>query len=199
VRATYFGPVTDRNRRRIDRSSAARDHHGGAGSPMSEWTPTTCMRCAVGCGHLQQGYTNNYGLDTVRGDASHPVNRGLACQRGVSETADPRRGLADAAPRQGGRHPRPHELGDGDRDGRLAYRGRAGRNEGRRRGAGKRPADERGGVRAGEARAGRLRHPVLRRQHHPLYGLGRHRLLPGVRGATRRRRPTRTSPTPRPT
>ncbi|WP_200531794.1 assimilatory nitrate reductase NasA [Halorubrum sp. LN27] len=56
---------------------------------MSEWTPTTCMRCAVGCGHLQQGYTNNYGLDTVRGDASHPVNRGLACHRGVSETADP--------------------------------------------------------------------------------------------------------------
>jgi len=56
---------------------------------MSDWTPTTCMRCAVGCGHLQQGYTNNYGLDTVRGDASHPVNRGLACQRGVSETADP--------------------------------------------------------------------------------------------------------------
>ncbi|MFC6889773.1 assimilatory nitrate reductase NasA [Halorubrum trueperi] len=56
---------------------------------MSEWTPTTCMRCAVGCGHLQQGYTNNYGLDTVRGDASHPVNRGLACQRGIRETADP--------------------------------------------------------------------------------------------------------------
>jgi assimilatory nitrate reductase catalytic subunit len=56
---------------------------------MSEWTPTTCMRCAVGCGHLQQGVDNGYGLDTVRGDASHPVNRGLACQRGVTETADP--------------------------------------------------------------------------------------------------------------
>ena len=55
---------------------------------MSEWTPTTCMRCAVGCGHLQQGYTNHYGLDTVRGDATHPVNRGLACQRGIDETAD---------------------------------------------------------------------------------------------------------------
>ncbi|GAB3698459.1 assimilatory nitrate reductase NasA [Halorubrum pallidum] len=56
---------------------------------MSEWTPTTCMRCAVGCGHLQRGYANNYGLDTVRGDATHPVNRGLACQRGVDETANP--------------------------------------------------------------------------------------------------------------
>ena len=56
---------------------------------MSEWTPTTCMRCAVGCGHLQQGVDNGYGLDTVRGDANHPVNRGLACQRGVTETADP--------------------------------------------------------------------------------------------------------------
>ncbi|AUV80704.1 nitrate reductase [Salinigranum rubrum] len=56
---------------------------------MSEWTPTTCMRCAVGCGHLQQGVDSGYGLDTVRGDANHPVNRGLACQRGVRETADP--------------------------------------------------------------------------------------------------------------
>ncbi|MFA1612378.1 assimilatory nitrate reductase NasA [Halobellus rubicundus] len=56
---------------------------------MTEWTPTTCMRCAVGCGHLQQSVDNGYGLDTVRGDANHPVNRGLACQRGVRETADP--------------------------------------------------------------------------------------------------------------
>jgi len=56
---------------------------------MSGWTPTTCMRCAVGCGHLQKGVDNGYGLDTVRGDADHPVSRGLACQRGVDETADP--------------------------------------------------------------------------------------------------------------
>ncbi len=47
------------------------------------------MRCAVGCGHVQRGVDVGYGLDTVRGDAMHPVNRGLACQRGVSETADP--------------------------------------------------------------------------------------------------------------
>ena len=47
------------------------------------------MRCAVGCGHLQKGVDNGYGLDTVRGDATHPVNRGLACQRGIDETADP--------------------------------------------------------------------------------------------------------------
>jgi assimilatory nitrate reductase catalytic subunit len=47
------------------------------------------MRCAVGCGHLQQGVDVGYGIDTVRGDANHPVNRGLACQRGVRETADP--------------------------------------------------------------------------------------------------------------
>jgi len=56
---------------------------------MTEWTPTTCMRCAVGCGHLQQGVDVGYGIDTVRGDANHPVNRGLACQRGIDETADP--------------------------------------------------------------------------------------------------------------
>ncbi len=47
------------------------------------------MRCAVGCGHLQKGVDNGYGLDTVRGDANHPVSRGLACQRGINETADP--------------------------------------------------------------------------------------------------------------
>ena len=56
---------------------------------MSDWVPTTCMRCAVGCGHLQRGADVGYGIDTVRGDATHPVNQGLACQRGVSESADP--------------------------------------------------------------------------------------------------------------
>ena len=56
---------------------------------MTEWTPTTCMRCAVGCGHLQKSVDSGYGIDTVRGDASHPVSRGLACQRGINESADP--------------------------------------------------------------------------------------------------------------
>ena len=56
---------------------------------MSDPVPTTCMRCAVGCGHITQGADLGYGLDTVRGDAAHPVSRGLACGRGVSETADP--------------------------------------------------------------------------------------------------------------
>jgi assimilatory nitrate reductase catalytic subunit len=56
---------------------------------MSDWVPTTCMRCAVGCGHLQRGADIGNGIDVVRGDAAHPVNQGLACQRGVRETADP--------------------------------------------------------------------------------------------------------------
>ena len=47
------------------------------------------MRCAVGCGHLQKGVDSGYGIDTVRGDANHPVSRGLACQRGIDESADP--------------------------------------------------------------------------------------------------------------
>ncbi|SEJ24646.1 assimilatory nitrate reductase (ferredoxin) precursor [Halohasta litchfieldiae] len=47
------------------------------------------MRCAVGCGHVTHGVDQGYGLDTVRGDAAHPVSRGLACGRGISETADP--------------------------------------------------------------------------------------------------------------
>lgn len=56
---------------------------------MSDWIPTTCMRCAVGCGHLQRGADVGNGIDTVRGDAAHPVNQGLACQRGISESQDP--------------------------------------------------------------------------------------------------------------
>ena len=56
---------------------------------MTEQVPTTCVRCAVGCGHVQQAVDRGYGLDLVRGDPAHPVNRGLACQRGVEETADP--------------------------------------------------------------------------------------------------------------
>jgi assimilatory nitrate reductase catalytic subunit len=47
------------------------------------------MRCAVGCGHVQRGADVGYGLAMVRGDASHPVNRGLACGRGINETVDP--------------------------------------------------------------------------------------------------------------
>ncbi|WP_089698868.1 assimilatory nitrate reductase NasA [Halogranum gelatinilyticum] len=47
------------------------------------------MRCAVGCGHIHQGADIGDGLDLVRGDAAHPVNRGLACGRGISETSDP--------------------------------------------------------------------------------------------------------------
>ncbi|MDG5760407.1 assimilatory nitrate reductase NasA [Natronococcus sp. A-GB1] len=56
---------------------------------MTELVPTTCMRCAVGCGHVQQAVDRGYGLESVRGDAAHPVSNGLACQRGISESADP--------------------------------------------------------------------------------------------------------------
>jgi assimilatory nitrate reductase catalytic subunit len=56
---------------------------------MSEWVQTTCMRCAVGCGHVQRGVDTGYGIDSVRGDPKHPVSRGLACQRGTEESADP--------------------------------------------------------------------------------------------------------------
>ena len=47
------------------------------------------MRCAVGCGHVTRGVDVGYGIDAVRGDAAHPVNRGLACNRGISETESP--------------------------------------------------------------------------------------------------------------
>nr|CAF19042.1 nitrate reductase [Haloferax mediterranei] len=56
---------------------------------VTKQVPTTCMRCAVGCGHVHLGSENAYGLETVRGDPSHPVNNGLACGRGIRESADP--------------------------------------------------------------------------------------------------------------
>jgi len=56
---------------------------------VSDWVPTTCMRCAVGCGHVYRGVDIGVGVDTVRGDTAHPVSRGMACARGIRETKDP--------------------------------------------------------------------------------------------------------------
>jgi len=47
------------------------------------------MRCAVGCGLRQQPADQGDGLETVRGDPAHPISQGLACRRGIRETADP--------------------------------------------------------------------------------------------------------------
>ncbi|MFC5970845.1 assimilatory nitrate reductase NasA [Halomarina salina] len=57
---------------------------------MTDPVPTTCMRCAVGCGHLQHTADVGQAIDVVSGDVSHPVSRGLACQRGIDESANPK-------------------------------------------------------------------------------------------------------------
>ncbi|WP_418285198.1 assimilatory nitrate reductase NasA [Halorubrum sp. DTA46] len=56
---------------------------------MSDRNPTTCMRCAVGCGYRQRGTDDGRGNVDVRGDEAHPTNRGATCSRGVRETVDP--------------------------------------------------------------------------------------------------------------
>ncbi len=56
---------------------------------MTEETPTTCMRCAVGCGYLQGEADDDDDIVDVRGDPDHPTNGGLKCQRGVKETVSP--------------------------------------------------------------------------------------------------------------
>ena len=62
---------------------------------MTTWTPTTCMRCAVGCGFRHRTADADTGGDvdagpaSVRGDPDHPVSRGLACRRGIEESAAP--------------------------------------------------------------------------------------------------------------
>ncbi|SDC68330.1 assimilatory nitrate reductase NasA [Natrinema hispanicum] len=47
------------------------------------------MRCAVGCGLRQQPADQGNGLRAVSGDPTHPISQGLACRRGIRETADP--------------------------------------------------------------------------------------------------------------
>ncbi len=71
---------------RIGSDAAGAQRGRGA---VSGWVPTTCMRCAVGCGHLQRGADVGVGIDRVRGDPNHPVSEGLACGRGIRESADP--------------------------------------------------------------------------------------------------------------
>ena len=56
---------------------------------MTHWKPTTCMRCAVGCGQQQRGVDEGYGVDKVRGDYDHPATKGLSCERGIRETENP--------------------------------------------------------------------------------------------------------------
>ncbi|MFB6252340.1 MAG: assimilatory nitrate reductase NasA [Halobellus sp.] len=56
---------------------------------MTKQKPTTCMRCAVGCGYLQSSDGDAVGVTDVCGDPDHPTNGGLKCQRGVRETVDP--------------------------------------------------------------------------------------------------------------
>ncbi|EMA38141.1 Nitrate reductase [Halococcus hamelinensis 100A6] len=47
------------------------------------------MRCAVGCGHVHEGVDVGHGIASVQGDVAHPVNKGLACPRGIRESANP--------------------------------------------------------------------------------------------------------------
>ncbi|RDI72121.1 assimilatory nitrate reductase NasA [Halopelagius longus] len=56
---------------------------------MVRQVSTTCMRCAVGCGHVHREVEDGTGIESVRGDPAHPVNRGLACGRGIDESANP--------------------------------------------------------------------------------------------------------------
>ncbi|TKX84785.1 nitrate reductase, partial [Halorubrum sp. SS5] len=56
---------------------------------MTEGRPTTCMRCAVGCGYRQEAATDDRRVVDVAGDPDHPATGGRTCQRGVSETVDP--------------------------------------------------------------------------------------------------------------
>jgi assimilatory nitrate reductase catalytic subunit len=47
------------------------------------------MRCAVGCGQLQRGVDEGYGIDEVQGDHHHPTANGLSCERGIRESKNP--------------------------------------------------------------------------------------------------------------
>jgi anaerobic selenocysteine-containing dehydrogenase len=53
------------------------------GKVADRWVATTCGYCSVGCGMLV-GIKNSEAI-TVRGNPSHPVNRGKLCPKGLSE------------------------------------------------------------------------------------------------------------------
>ncbi len=56
--------------------------------PRDDWVPTTCVRCAVGCGHVQVEGEDG-GVGDARGDTDHPVNEGSVCPRGIKESREP--------------------------------------------------------------------------------------------------------------
>ena len=65
-------------------------NHPSPRQAARDGVPTTCMRCAVGCGLRQRPPADGDGVGTVSGDPSHVVSAGLACARGIKETARPR-------------------------------------------------------------------------------------------------------------
>ncbi|WP_372913107.1 molybdopterin-dependent oxidoreductase, partial [Salinigranum sp.] len=71
---------------------------------MTQWKPTTCMRCAVGCGYRQRSAEDEPGVADVCGDPDHPTSNGLKCRRGVRETvASDCERLTEPLIRRGGR------------------------------------------------------------------------------------------------
>ena len=70
---------------------------------MTDWQPTTCMRCAVGCGLDQRETDGNGSIVEARGSSAHPTNSGADCQRGIRETVSPEgRRLTEPLVRRGG-------------------------------------------------------------------------------------------------
>ncbi|MFW6320583.1 MAG: assimilatory nitrate reductase NasA [Halohasta sp.] len=74
---------------------------------MSQWQPTTCMRCAVGCGLLQREADDTSEGIEAHGNPDHPTNGGADCERGIRETVSPEgRRLTEPLVRRGGElHP----------------------------------------------------------------------------------------------
>lgn len=61
----------------------ARFGYVAASRAADKWVPTTCGYCSVGCGMLLG--VKDGRATAVRGDPSHPVNRGKLCPKGLSE------------------------------------------------------------------------------------------------------------------
>jgi len=131
--------------------------------------------------HVQQAPDRGYGPDR-RGDPESSGQPGLACQRGVSETADPggewltrplvrKDGELVATTIESALERAAEGLGtaleDGGSDSVAVLGERQQTNE--------------AAYALGKARPRRLRDPLLRRQHDAVYGLSCHRLLRRVR------------------
>ena len=158
---------------------------------VAEWKYATCGYCSVGCS-IEVGVDASGTPVTTRGVGGADVNRGKLCIKGLTQAqifAAPGRGSSPKVRRSHLRRIGSRSDWDSalDRVAAEFQRIQAAARPRLRRRHLHRPDHDRGVLHLGQAGARRHRHQQLRRQYHPLHGLGSGRL----QALLRCRRPAR--------